>query len=316
MDGALNGGAASPFISENGFSISSRGIAGLAQSKRISDPKLTLNAEVKEQVYGAAHSITEVPVSTPWNIWASGRYDHFDGDGNSFDGGVGTITAGADYRMSDTLLVGALVGYGKSDIDVGTTGNLESDGYTLGAYFGAKLENSITADGFVAYTRSDYDIRSGAVTGDFDADRYSVGINVYGSMPMDGFTIEPGISFIYGSESQDSYVDSAATAIAGQTIKSGRVSIGPKFVFDPIDNGNGSFTPWFGARYEFNFSDANVVASTGTPDVGDSSSARVSAGFTTDFGAGTFSLSGDVGGLGSGDYVSYGGTAKIRIPLE
>jgi len=313
VGGGLNGGGASPFISQNGFSVSSRGLASL---NNVGKPAQSASAAAREQIYGAAHSINEVPDDTPWNIWLSGQYDHFDGDGSSFDGGVGTVIAGVDYRLSDTLLFGGLIGYGTSNFDVGTTNDIESSGYTLGAYFGAQLENSIMADGFVAYTRSDYDLTAGTTTGSFDADRYSLGLNVYGSMPMDGFKIEPGISFIYGSEKQDSYTDSTATAIAGQTIRSGRVSVGPKFVFDPIENGGGSFTPWVGARYEFNFSDANVVAATGTPDVGDNSSARVSAGFSTEFGAGTFSLSGDVGGLGSGDYVSYGGSAKIRIPLE
>ncbi|MBN4066226.1 autotransporter outer membrane beta-barrel domain-containing protein [Ahrensia sp. AH-315-G08] len=309
--GGLGDGTSNPFISENAFSISSRGLASLAAG---TSSKKTLSAQVKEQVYGADVNFDNVPEQSPWNVWASGRYAYFDGD--TFDGGVGTVNAGIDYGFNENFLLGAVIGYGRADIDVGATGTLETRSYTLGTYFGAKLGGTIMADGFVAYTKSDYDVASGGTTGQFDANRLSTGINLYGSIVMDKFTVQPGISFIYGSEKQDAYIDSTATAVAGQTIKSGRISVGPKIIFNAIETNSGSISPWIAARFEHNFSNTNSAANTGAPDLGNNNSGRLSAGFSSDFGAGTFSLSGDVGGLGTGDYISYGGTAKIRIPLQ
>lgn len=311
VTGGLGSGTSSPFISQNAFSISSRGLASLAAN---APSNKSLSAQVKERVYGADVNFDNVPEQSPWNVWASGRYDYF--DGNSFDGGVGTVNAGVDYGFNENFLLGAVIGYGRADLDVGATGNLETRSYTLGSYFGAKLGGTIMANGFVAYTKSDYDVTSGTTTGQFDANRLSTGINIYGSVVMDRLTIQPGITLTYGSEKQDAYVDSTATAVAGQTIKSGRLSIGPKFIFNAIETKNGSLSPWIATRFEHSFSNANNAANSNVPDVGNNNSGRLSAGFTTDFGSGTFSLSGDVGGLGSGDYISYGGTAKIRIPLQ
>lgn len=309
-DGFGNGDSA-PFISENAFSISTRGLAALASRET---SKKTLTAQVKEKIYGANVNFDNVPEQSSWNVWASGRYDYFDGD--SFDGGLGTVNAGVDYGFSENFLLGAVIGYGRADIDVGATGKLEARSYTLGTYFGAKLGGTVMADGFAAYTKSDYDVTAGITTGQFDAIRLSTGINIYGSVVMDGLTIQPGISFTYGSEKQDAYVDSTATAVASQTIKSGRLSIGPKFTFNAIETKSGSLSPWIATRFEHNFSNANNAANTNLPDVANNNSGRLSAGFTTDFGSGTFSFSGDVGGLGSRDYISYGGTTKFRIPLQ
>ena len=306
-------GTTSPFISENGFSISSRGLASLA---RIPASKPTIGGELKQKTYPAALDINNVPTDVPWNIWAAGHYSHYEGNGNSFDGGIGSVHAGADYRITEQVLIGAVVGYAGAGLDVGATGNLKSRGFTVGGYFGARVNETVRTDGYLAYTRSDYDVRAGTTTGSFDANRFSLGINVYGSMPMDGFTIEPGIRFVYGSERQDAYTDSTGTAVVGRTVTAGRVSVGPKLIWDPIETGSGSFSPWLGGYYEYSFSNTNAVATTGLPNIGNSSSARFTAGVNTDLGAGVLTLSGEVGGLGSGDYTSYGGNVKLRIPIE
>ena len=316
--GGAFGGGTSGYIAQNSFSLSTRGAAALLQSKNAVAVK-ELEKKTATGVYGADVDLNSIPDATLWNVWITGRYDHFDGDNNAFDGHVANVVVGADYKISETMLIGLLGGYANTDMDTllnGVAGNVESDGFTVGAYVGAQLEGSIVAHGFVAYTGSDYDVINGGNTGSFDADRLTGGVRVNGSMPMDGYTIQPTLAFSISNEDQEAYVDSAANAIASNDITSGRLSLGPKIIFDPMATDTGEISPWVAVNYDYDFSDSNAPATTGAPDLGDISSASVEAGFTSKIGDAELTASGRVGGLGSGEYTSYGGTIKLRVPLD
>ena len=306
---ALGNGGGQNFVNENGFALSTSGLAAMANSAAVQ--QLSGNASSPDQgIYAADITPSDFAAVSPLNLWVQGNLERYEGHGEDFDGHVSTLLAGIDYRVSDALVLGLLAGYGTADIDTrifNTGGNLSSDGYSLGGYFGSRLAANVFADGFIAYTGSDYDVRYGAVTGDFDASRVTGGINVYGSMPMGGFTLQPEFSVFFAREKQDSYTDSGGTLRGAQTFESGRVSAGPKLIFDAIDAGSGNIKPWVAAKLEHNFSSRDTPALTSSVDVGNSTSGRFSAGLTTQLGAGSLSLSGDISGVGSGDYLSYSG---------
>lgn len=290
------------YVAANGFSLSTRGLTRQAQKNNAED--------------GFGYNSA---TSDPWNIWITGRWDIYEGDNNSFDGNVANLSAGFDYKITENILIGILTGVTKSDIDSqlnGNSGSLKSTGYTIGTYVGGKT-GSLTSSAFVAYTGSDYDVVNGGNTGSFNADRVTIGLKTYGSVEFSSFTLQPTASITYSSEKQDAYTDSGSNSIAANTIDSGRLSVGPKFIFNPWQLGSGATTPWAAVNLDHDFSSQTVAATTGAPDVGDATSASLEFGINSQLENGsTVTASGRIGGLGSGAYTSYGGSVKLRIPLQ
>ncbi|PCH46438.1 MAG: hypothetical protein COC23_04310 [Hyphomicrobiales bacterium] len=312
VGGSLNGnGAGNENGDQSGFTMRAYGLSSLTEtSQTVTDPTVS---KIDKQRYGSNLSFGYAPGSdSPWNIWFSGRFDFFNGNA---DGHVATAVSGANYLVNENALVGIHVGYGSSDLDANTS-KLQSDGFTIGAHFGARLAPRVKIDGFASYTGSNYDIAFGTTTGKFDADRISAGMNLYGHIPMETYTLQTEFSALISSEDQESYTDSAAAFHASQNFTVGRISVGPKILFNPIETASGSLSPWIAAKFEYDFSNNSAGSGSTLPDLGDVSSGRLSAGFSAIMGSSRLDVSGEVGGIGSSEFTNYSGIAKITIPLN
>jgi outer membrane autotransporter protein len=190
-------------------------------------------------------------------------------------------------------------------------------GFTTGAYVGVKLSETLVMDAFLTHTWLDYDNRAGTATGETDATRIMVSVNMSGRYGItDSLTLEPNIRLFYAHESQDAYTLSNGTAIAANGIDSGRLSLGPKLRYLLPDQSNGNWSVFVSAHGEYDFS-SEVQTSTALPDFDDLVTARLGAGIDgTLLNGWMIQLAGDVGGLGSGSFVSYTGTGRVRIPLN
>ncbi|MDX1655767.1 MAG: autotransporter domain-containing protein, partial [Candidatus Competibacteraceae bacterium] len=74
-----------------------------------------------------------------WGMYVQGSYGNGDKDATeqeaAFDYDSQGVTVGADWRYSDQLILGAALGYSKTDGEFGNDGgSLESDGYNLSLY--------------------------------------------------------------------------------------------------------------------------------------------------------------------------------------
>lgn len=343
LDSLLNGNDLAPVVSENGFSYQSTG-ASKWYAKRLKmahankqpaafdifayqSNKVTastkavekLNPVASEDIYAADASSEEELIYSPWNAWIKGSWSVFDGKGSSFDGHMVDVVGGVDYRLSDDLIIGVLGGYGVADFDTlsaGTAGKFESDGVHAGVYLGKRLAPNLLLDALVAYTGSDYDNRSGTTTGSFSAQRVTVAAHLKGNVDWEMVTVQPTIGLVYASENQDSYTDSAAVVHASKTVTAGRLSIGPKFIFQPMTTDFGKTQFWFAAKGEYDFSNQNTSTTSSLPNISDFVSARVQGGFSATNESGvSLSLQGDLSGLGSGEYIGYGATAKLSLPF-
>lgn len=79
---------------------------------------------------------------------------------------------------------------------------------------------------------------------------------------------------------------------------------------------NDSWSVFVSAHGEYDQS-SESQASTTLPDFDGLVSARLGLGLDGRFANGwSISLAGDVGGIGSGDFTSYTGTGRLRIPLN
>ena len=101
-----------------------------------------------------------------WGFFITGNYGFGDRDGtpreDAFDYDRWGLTAGADYRVTDNLVLGGMVGYSSinSDFDVTPTvagGGVDADAWGLGVY-GTYYVDNFYVDGLVGWNQTDYDI--------------------------------------------------------------------------------------------------------------------------------------------------------------
>lgn len=301
----LNGTAPTQQINENGFLLQYGN--GGAENNASSAAANNLADADTSQTIGSV------------NYWIKGIGARFGADNSSFSGRTLDLLVGADKQISQNTIFGVLGGYGKADFSTvvnSNAGSFDAVGYHIGIYGGKKLSDTLMFDGMVAYTRSDYDNKSGAVSGSFDASRITAAANFVGSIKQDNYKFMPTISFLYGFENQAAYTDSASVAHASRNIRTGRLSVGPKILFVAMPHNNGTVQPWVAAKWEYEFSNQSVAASTSLPDLSDQSSARVSGGI--DFKLQTnakLSISADAGGFGSNEYRSFSGSVSFNVPF-
>ncbi len=321
----LNNSGATPEVNQNGFFFQSDGTgqwlrqrnSALRRIKHHFDGSNERVREGDDVVLAYGPDERRFGSSPDWNVWIRGNGDFFDGDGESFDGYVLDVVTGVDRKVGDLALVGALVGYGRADFDTvatGTAGSFEANGIHLGLYGGIKLYDTLIFDGLVAYTRSDYDNTSGSTSGSFDADRITAAAHISGSFELHSLTIIPSVSFMYASEKQKAYTDSAGFVHASQTVNAGRFSVGPKVRLPSVRLVNGAIMPWVSARFEYDFSNNGAPAPTsGLPDFSNLSSARVSVGFDSSLGRDfRLKMTATGSGIGSGRYNAYGGDITLK----
>ncbi len=323
VNGRFNGGGVMT-LSPTSFYVQSSGMQQWLSDRRRDIAReqrdLVMNADEARTVITPAADTDPVTVrgiGPLFNFWLRGEVNYFDGDGSSFDGLTADIMAGADYKITDSFLIGVLGGYNNADFDIslaGVSGDFNAEGFSVGPYIGVQISEHLVFDALFAYTRSDYDNRSGVTTGDFDADRYTFAANLTGKWEHGNYIFEPSVGFTYATEKQESYVDSAATAHSSTTIEAGRLTAGPR-VGRTIHVDRGTLTPWFAGYFVYDFSNRGNAPGSGLPDLGDVASARVSTGIDAALQGFNLAIESNITGLGSGEYVSYGGSARIDVPF-
>ncbi|MEM9555363.1 MAG: Calx-beta domain-containing protein [Acidobacteriota bacterium] len=102
-----------------------------------------------------------VDAESPWGFFANGRISFGDaparGGDPGYDFGTEGLTAGIDYRLGARGVVGAALGYARSDIDfVDDAGRIDLDGWTLSLY-GTMWRERWYVDAVVVYGVQDYD---------------------------------------------------------------------------------------------------------------------------------------------------------------
>jgi|GEM_PF-5183478 len=316
------------------FSLQSTGLKRWARAKKLEMAskkadkihntyglRQATNTAEKENRLEAVHAgddISDEDMAGTYNWWIKGSGTFFNGDGYSYKGTQFDIVSGIDYRASEDVIVGLLMGYGLTDFDFnnnGTDGKFDADGLSVGPYLGFQFSKYLYAEALLVYTRSDYENRSGATTGQYNADRITGVVNLRGRYEVGGGAIiEPGIGFLYAHEKQEAYTDNGGTSHASLTVKAGRVSVGPKVILAPVKLDSSKLTPWFAIKSEYDFSNQERAASSSLPDLSSFYSLRAQIGLDTLFDNGSkLSLKGDMSGLASNKYIGLGG--QIRYDM-
>lgn len=176
--------------------------------------------------------------------WATGSLSFLenDGPGTEFDGIVANPLAGVDATLDGAIVVGLALGYEGSDLDTPFNGGtLDSNGFVITPYAGARVGDFFVLDGGFGYARIDYDRTrfDGArtVSGEFDGDRFFVFANAAAYLPpdlvgIDNLQLIGRVGFRYSHEDQSSFVEDG-TRIEGDTLELGQVSFGAEAKYYP-----------------------------------------------------------------------------------
>jgi len=124
-----------------------------------------------------------------WNIWAHALDDdtrqsyHNDfGEKVKNDSDVVNAIFGADYALSQQLVLGVSLAVDRGDIsgqttaDPGNTNKLDSEGYMLAPYLGWQLTPELALDASMGFGEGELDVVGG--DGSQDADRWYAGANL------------------------------------------------------------------------------------------------------------------------------------------
>ncbi len=250
-----------------------------------------------------------------FDIWVEGVLAEFEGAASA-DGHFAIVHAGADYLLTDNLLVG--VGIQGDWLDMNTaSGSLDSSGWLAGPYATARIAENLYLDLRAAWGGASFEVSPfGTYTDTVSSDRELYSAALIGAFEMGNLTIRPEGRVTWYKETTDAYIDSLSVAIPEVEIKTGEASFGPDFEWTLKRSDGGVFIPKIGFDLIWTFQQDNTAtAFTGAPGLDDTGvRGRVEAGASyldprgVEYGGSLF-----YDGIGGGDYNAWGGTLKLRF---
>lgn len=171
--------------------------------------------------------------ASKFGVWAQGTYSRVDRSeaGLEMSGDIYNVVAGADYKVTDKILVGMAVSGESSSIDTDyNNGTFKGTGVSLAPYVGITLSPHWSADVSGGYGWISYDVNrnNDAISGNYDGRRSFVTGSLTGSYAHESWRFQPKASVSYVHESQDGYVESNGVAVDGDTLEFGRFTAGSK----------------------------------------------------------------------------------------
>lgn len=262
-----------------------------------------------------------------FDAWIEGYYTGFDYDrigsdsnGHSFVGYIGT-----DYRISDSLLIGALAQLDstKETSDV-LTSSVDGNGWMAGPYLSARLHKNIFLDLRAAGgSSSSNDLEMTNVAADFDTTRWLLFGRISGDWHMGRWRFTPTTSVAYIEENLKSFTESTGARVSGQSISLGQAAFGPEIGYS-TQVANMELQPYGSIKGIWNFDrpdgplvNAQLIGI--GPYWGQISSfwGRVGAGVGMLMQKGSIIRFGLIyDGLGDNDYQSLTCQGQLSIPLD
>ena len=267
--------------------------------------------------HGDQRGLRHIP-NYRWDAWFEAQYKKFDAGADS--GHFAIAYFGADYLISDDLLIGAMVQIDDmEDSSSALNSSVEGTGWMVGPYMTARLAPNLYFDGRVAVGTSVNDIRPfNTYKDEFTTDRWMATAGLTGDFQRGNWSIQPGASLSYFEETQNSYVDSIGVFIPSQTVSLGQVKIGPTFTgqFQTKDGMN--YSPYMSLDAIYNFGDTSGVTVTNVDNASTEGwRGRVQAGVDFNMQNGTsISLGGSYDGIGRDQLDIWGLSFELNIPIQ
>ncbi len=250
-----------------------------------------------------------------FDAWVEGTFARFDGAASS-EGDFAIIHAGADYLVSDNVLLGVGIQGDWLNMDT-ASGTLDSSGWLAGPYLSARIAPNLYVDARAAWGGASFDVSPfGTYTDTVDSDRELYSAALIGAFESGNLTVRPEARVSWYKETTDAYVDSLSVAIPSVEIKTGEVTFGPTFEWAILQPSGATLKPSFGFDIVWTFQQDNTATQfTGAPGLDDTGvRGRVEGGLAYQAENG-LSVAGSLfyDGIGGGDYDAWGGRAAIAF---
>lgn len=279
--------------------------------------ELTSAKEIAERLSGgrsiliAPAADVAVPAGNPmWNVWADGKYSWLDDDTafSGLDGSLVNVVVGADYKISDRLILGVMGTYETSDMkgDGLLPPAHDTDGWGGGAYLGLTLTDNWVLSATVLGTDLDTDVNGGT---SFDSARIQASSGLTGNWYSGTWRYSPSLTVAWSKEWQDS-----SGALNAQTIETGIISPGFQVGSSISIGGASTIEPWLGAQLDW--VGINKVVDDGTGTILDDpyTDLRLQTGLNFAFGANAqLALTGEISGLLVKDSETYTAGANFAF---
>jgi len=259
-----------------------------------------------------------------WSAWIRGTGTWLnDGTaGASYDGTLYSLTGGVDYLITDTFLIGALVGY--EDFKLNTTfnnGAFDGKGFSVGPYVGVRFLRHFLFDAVFAYTWLNSDVRGTSATttasGSFDSTRWLTAANLSGHWRFKkGIRLSPAIGVIYAEETRDAFTNSAGQRTAGGKVRLGRLSFGPEVGVTVYRKGSASIELYVSLKGQYDFKSQGriVLASGAVIPAAEKLSGRVGFGVNARLNRrATVHIGGFYDGIGRSKFDAWTLEARLRL---
>lgn len=230
-----------------------------------------------------------------WNIWIDGKYSWLNNTSaiSNLDGSLVNLVVGADYKVTDRLVLGVMGTYETSDLEASGAPppTQETDGWGSGVYLGLSLTDNLVLSANVLGTELDTDVNGGGAL--FDSTRIQTSTALTGYWYSGTWRYSPSVTVAWSKEWQE------ATAIwTAQTIETGMISPGLQFGNTVSLGGTTTVEPWLGAQFDWVGINKVVDSVTGTILDDPYTDLRLQTGLNFAFGANAqLALTGEISGL-------------------
>lgn len=218
-----------------------------------------------------------------WNAWISVEGRSYSGD---FEGWTGDVVAGIDTLISNDLIIGALLAYGRVDIQ-SPTQRAQITSVALGAYFAKRFQSDLFLDGFISVARPDYETQGTT----FTSSRTSASLTLTGSYTGGAWNVTPFGKFGAYREQQPAYTGTGG-AVAANDITNISLALGAKV--EPLAPLASGLLPYISLGVDYG---ANTSTISGTSTF---ISPRIGVGIGMDLSRGYLSVDLDAGKVQEG----------------
>lgn len=249
--------AGSAFAGNFGGQLQTRlSIAGVSAARSANGIQLAANdhvddlmpamAQAPQQRFTLAGGLPQA-AQDQRGFWLRGYGSDYsaDGDGNAASThlqGTG-LSAGFDARVSDTLVLGAALTHGRSDISAAGNEDGDSSGNAVALYasYGSGAWN---INGYASYAHNNNSMQRRLAFGgidrtassDFDSNTFSLYGEVSYDLPQNGWTLQPLAAISASRNKNDGFTETGADAlnlqVDDETVHSAKTLLGARAVID------------------------------------------------------------------------------------
>jgi outer membrane autotransporter protein len=188
----------------------------------------------------------------------------------------------------------------------------------VGPYVSARLTQNLYFDARALWGRSSNHIDPlGAYTDRFDTGRVLASAKLTGRWAFGDFSFQPSGELIYFAEGQEAYTNAIGITVDSQSVRLGRLTIGPEIGYRLAVGGGGVIEPFVRFKGVWDFVTTGETAAAGEPVGREPWRGRVETGATFSSGSGiSVRALGSYDGIGDAHFQSWQGRASLMIPLH